>query len=300
MPRKLPRAHLTEPRQASNRLDSATLGRALRARRAAAGAARQSAAYRLVERIAHGPVAQVWRALNVRGDACIVKFPIEGLAEHRGAARLIEREWALLKLASQPGVVTALGLVDTDTGPGLVTEFLPGGDLVSLAGSDARHWAAAASDVATTLQALHGRGLVHRDLKLRNVLFDAGGRATLIDFALASRIGARSIGGGTAAYRRPGQRGNDAARPDEDVYAFAAVTYELLRGALPFGREPGSFAASGPTVALEPLAADVTEPYIAALAELVASVLRAEPEDPAGVLWEFQRVLQAIIRRTHA
>jgi serine/threonine protein kinase len=255
----------------------------------------------LVERIALGPVAQVWRARSAQGHACIVKFPIEGLAEHRGAARLIEREWTLLKLASQPGVVTAVGLVDACTGPGLMTEFLPGGDLVPLAGSDARHWAAAASDVAATVQGLHARGLVHRDLKLRNVLFDAGGRATLIDFALAGRIGDRGIGGGTAAYRRPDQRGGDAATPAEDVYAFAVMIYELLRCVLPFGREPGCFATPpGPAVALERLAGDATEPRVAALAELVASVLQAEPEDPAAVLQEFQRVLQAIIRRGHA
>lgn len=299
MPRKLPRAHLPEPRQASNRHGSVTLGRVLRARRAAAAAAHQSDAYQLVERISLGPVAQVWRARSAQGHACIVKFPIEGLAEHRGAARLIEREWMLLKLASQPGVATAIGLVDACTGPGLMTEYLPGGDLVPLAGGDARHWAAAASGVAATIQALHARGLVHRDLKLRNVLFDAGGHATLIDFALAGRIGARGIGGGTAAYRRPNQRDDGPARPDEDVYAFAVMIYELLRGALPLGREPGFFATASAS-ALERLSGDATEPRVEALAELVASVLQAEPEDPAAVLREFQRVLQAIIRRGHA
>ena len=57
--------------------------------------------------------------------------------------------------------------------------------LVSLAGGPARHWLGAALTLARTLEFVHDRGVVHGDVKARNVLFDAADRMRLADFAAA-------------------------------------------------------------------------------------------------------------------
>src|SRR5690606_35660851 len=94
-------------------------------------------------------------------------------------------------------------------------------------------WQAAFLGVVAALRHSHASGWVHRDVKARNVLLGADGRARLIDFGSAARLGARRpVGGLTPEHARP-------AAPDEpvqiadDAYAAAARLYELARGPRP-------------------------------------------------------------------
>jgi serine/threonine-protein kinase len=252
----------------------------------------------LLRHLGSGSVTQIWYARTVDGRPCAAKFPLPSWAGHRGVARLVEREWEFLELGAQKGVVKTFGLVTQDSGPMLLTEFLPGGDLVALAGSHPRYWAAALRDVALTLEAVHGRGIVHRDIKPRNVLFDAAGRATLIDFAVAMGIGRTSrVGGGTPAYQSPRHRQGAQAAPADDLHAFAVMVYELLTGQLPFGLMPDAKTLEtrppSPLKRVAPLARE--EPDIVALAELTEAELTRVSTEPAQALRLFQSTLQAII-----
>ena len=197
---------------------------------------------RLGPLLGQGGLSRVHDARTRDGRQVAVKLP---RADAPPAARaLIRREFKFLSEISHPNVVAASGLAtvphpppSASHDPGIVMEYLGGGDLVSLAGSPPRRWAPVAALVARAVEALHGDGIVHRDLKPRNVLLGSGDAPRLIDFALAARIGERAPkGGGTAAYRR----GNESGRGDaaDDVYALAALVYELWFGALPFGTRP--------------------------------------------------------------
>jgi len=210
---------------------------------------------------------------------------------------LIEREWEFLERAASVGVVKTLGLATQGPRPGLLTEYLPGGDFVPLAGSHPRNWAAAARELALALEGIHARGIVHRDVKPRNVLFDADGHTTLIDFALARRAGEASrAGGGTPAYQSLGHRREAPATPADDVHGFAAMIYELLAGELPFGRLPAlETLETRPAAPLLQRPALTEEPGIAALAELVQAVLSGSSADAAQTLTGFQSSLHAII-----
>jgi serine/threonine protein kinase len=240
-------------------------------------------------------MTEVWRVRSGDGRVCVAKCASANHAIDRGAARLLEREWELLRAGAGPGVVEAYGLERSEHGPILITAYLPNGDLVTLAGAHPRRWAGALRDLAGTLRALHGSGVVHRDVKPRNVLFDSAERATLIDFASAAYCGARvSAGGVTAAYRPPA-RASETASPVEDEAAFAAVVYELLAGRPPFALT-GSRAGSDGFV---PLAARQQwyedDPEIRALASLVDAVLGSSPKEPGSSLAVFQTALDAII-----
>jgi serine/threonine protein kinase len=239
--------------------------------------------WRCVELLGSGGDSQVWRATDAAGHSVALKF---SRVADTCAARLA-REHSMLASLAHRNVVASFGIVDVSGTAALALEYLPAGDLVALLGAHPRHWIAAACEIHAALAHLHERGFVHRDVKARNVLFAADGRARLIDFASVLPLGAPAgLGGTTAAHRAPGPRLGSAA-PSDDVYAFAVLLYELLAGRLPCGLG----GDAGPAVRL-----DATWPLVrtqdssaVALAERVLAVLRT----PDAGLSAFADVLES-------
>jgi serine/threonine protein kinase len=259
-----------------------------------------SAGFRLVASLGAGGSSEVWRALDEHGRSVALKIPRSGAQPHEALARL-EREHDVLAAVQHGHIVATYGLVRHREASALVLEYLPGGDLVALAGTHPRHWLRAARGVYAALAHVHGCGYAHRDVKARNVLFDARGRAKLIDFASAMPLGAAARGGGTtAAHARPGCSPIVAAA--DDAYAYAVLLYELFAGRLPYGpggRPSGRGAARtrlaspwrarrGPTAALAARVLDVLEaaegdePGLSVFADVLESAVAAELEPAAA------------------
>ena len=197
------------------------------------------AGWRFIERVGTGGSSDVWHALDPRGRPVALKIPRAALRPEDARARLA-CEYELLANVRHAHIVATFGLVERSGVCALALEYLPGGDLVALAGAHPRHWLPAARELHAVLEHLHARGYAHRDVKARNVLFDARGGARLIDFASALPIGAHAPSGGTtSAHRRDGLIATVTAA--DDAYAFAVLLYELLAGRLPYG--PGGRAA---------------------------------------------------------
>ena len=88
----------------------------------------------------------------------------------------------------------------------------------------------------------HEHGVIHRDLKPGNILFDQDNRPHIADFGLAVSLEAsfclslRNTMAGTAAYMAPEQvSGRKSLTTAVDIHALGAILYELLTGSPPFG-----------------------------------------------------------------
>ena len=253
----------------------------------------------LGELLGQGGMSQVREATTADGRRVAVKLPrIDG---DRAAGRmLIRREFGFLRGVSHPNIVALLGLAQIPRPtpaagfePGIVMEYLGGGDLVSLAGASPHQWAPVAAQVARAVDDLHDTGIVHRDLKPRNVLLGSGEVPHLIDFALAASIGGTVPGsGGTAAYQR-------AARVDEgavadDVHALAVLVYELWFGTLPFGRNPDPQARKHwgglPEFGTPPGVRGLRR-----LAGILTDVLAQRPAALSGGVGPLRRALESVV-----
>jgi serine/threonine protein kinase len=129
---------------------------------------------------------------------------------------------------------------------------------------------------------MHASGILHRDIKVRNVLLRPGDEPCLIDFSLAVAVGTRALqGGGTAGYQSVNQRQGGSPTVGDDVHSFAALIYELWTGTLPFSRNPS----------LEMLESGGIE-GLKSLADLVSKALRPTTKEPYEDISPFADALE--------
>ena len=124
----------------------------------------------------------------------------------------------------------------------VVSKYVQGTDLATRIRAHRLSWQQATQLVATVADALHyahKQGLVHRDVKPRNILIDLDGNPFVVDFGVALReenVGTGPTCAGTPAYMSPEQVRGEAHRVDgrSDVFGLGVVFYELLVGHPPF------------------------------------------------------------------
>ena len=197
-----------------------------------------------------------------------------------------EREARAAAALAHPNIVQLFDYGEEEGRPYMVLEYLPGGTLAerlpegaALQDDETR---SVATDVAAGLAHAHEHGVIHRDLKPGNVLFDAEGRAKVTDFGIAHVVGSDTLTEegtvlGTAAYISPEQVAGGPATPATDVYAFGVLLYRLLSGRFPF--------ESGNAMELARMHRDIEPPPLHSFrpdapADLAALAMAALAKDP--------------------
>ncbi len=179
----------------------------------------------------------------VRGEHVAVK--IFAAYDARGAGRdalaRFEREVKVLARIAHPNVVPLRDYVAD--GPAIVLGWMSGGTLearIAEGGASGITPARAVEIACALLSALgeaHRLGVLHRDVKPANVLFDEAGVTRLSDFGVAhlGDLSATATAGviGTLAYMSPEQREGRPATVESDEYAVGAILFEILTGERP-------------------------------------------------------------------
>ena len=201
--------------------------------------------YRLLSALGTGASAHVYLAEDVSLQRHVaVKVLQPGLAADGAFLKRFRAEARSVASLNHPHVLRVFDWGEDNDEPYLVLEYLGGGSLRDLLDRDVRlsHAQAAVlgADVAQGLAYAHVRGLVHRDVKPANLLFDEEGRVRIADFgvarALAEAAWTEPAGAmvGTARYISPEAAEGKPVDGRADVYSLALVLYEAVTGTVPF------------------------------------------------------------------
>jgi serine/threonine protein kinase/CheY-like chemotaxis protein len=206
------------------------------------------AGYRIEERIGRGGMGLVYRAehLNLRRRAAI-KIIAPELAESSGFRERFNREARIAAALQHPNIVTVYDAGEEEGLLYLAMQYIEGSDLASVLRSQGRLRPYRALDtcrqIAAALDAAHGLGLIHRDVKPANVLIE-GRTAFLTDFGLTKRVEGTQTeltkAGdvvGTIHYVAPEQIEGGRVDARTDIYSLGCVLYHCLTGELPFARD---------------------------------------------------------------
>ena len=242
--------------------------------------------YRLIERLAVGGSAEVWRAHDVQLDREVaVKRLHPHLLPDEASRRRLAAEARAAASLSHPVIVDVYDVDATGDAPALVMELVDGESLSARIDRDgplpARVAASVTADVAEALYHAHQRGVIHRDVKPGNVLLGGDGRTRLVDFGIAHSLAEASerltVTGtviGTLRSMAPEQLAAGPITPRTDLYGLGVVLHEALTGRPPYA--PGSPVALAEAQRAGPPSLDWIDP---ALAALLASSLAYDPAD---------------------
>lgn len=198
--------------------------------------------YRIVGMLDSGGQALVYRAVHptLPRDVAI-KIAHEPSSIDRS---LLKGDAELLCLLDHPNLVRVFDLDLHEGRPFVVMEFVRGRNLQQVAEQllPSPHLAAAwIAVIARALAYVHRCGVVHHDIKPKNILIDESGRPRLIDFGVARWRNVWSEGqagpsGGTVAFMAPEQARGESERvgAPADIFGLGAALYYLLLGAAPF------------------------------------------------------------------
>ena len=207
--------------------------------------------YLHLEWVASGGMGDLYRAIDdTLGRPVAVKLLATRFAADEDVRRRFHREaLTAARLSDLPNTVTIFDVGEWHGRPFIVMEYLGGGTLEHVLRGGAQpvpRVVAWLREAATSLDAAHARGVVHRDVKAANLLLDDEGHVRVVDFGIARAAGLDplTLTGtvlGSAGYLSPEQAQGRPASAASDCYGLAVVAYELLTGERPYARD--SYAA---------------------------------------------------------
>ncbi len=261
------------------------------------------AGYRIESCIARGGMSRVYRAEHIRlGRRDALKLLSNELMEDVRFRERFEREWRVAAGIDHPNIIPVFDAGEASGHFYIAMRYVETSDLRALLEREGRLDTGRAANIinqtASALDAAHGRGLVHRDIKPGNILIAAGDHVFLSDFGLAKLTAAdkgltrTGYFVGTVDYAAPEQiQGNASLDARTDVYGLGCVAYECLSGARPYEGESDLQLMYAHLQDPPPRITDVRPDVPAALDGVLGKALAKAKEDRYLTCGEFAAAL---------
>ncbi|MCC7517407.1 MAG: serine/threonine protein kinase [Pseudomonadales bacterium] len=262
--------------------------------------------YRIDRFLASGGMGSVHKGFDtlLQRDVAIKELDVNVSQDPQQTERFHQEALALAGL-THPHIVQIYDLVIENNRFWMVMELLPGGDLDRYL-EDKKPSVKVATNiiraVAEGLAFAHNKGIIHRDIKPMNILFNADGIPKLVDFGIAKLVQSTQsnvhtsdgLSLGSPTYMSPEQAaGSKQVDKRTDIYALGITFYKMLTGDAPFTGDVAAVMAQHITQAPQPPVA-----HNAAISELlnniVLKMLAKKPEDRFQSLEEFIAALDAL------
>ena len=252
----------------------------------------------------------MWRGVQPSvGREVAIKQIRRELATQPAFIRRFEAEAHLVARIEHPHIVPLIDYWRDPDSAYLVMRWLRGGTLERRLDDGPLTLAetlAVARQIGGALTAAHDHGVIHRDVRAANILFDESDNAFLTDFGIALEAAETSgpeaaLSPGTPAYSSPEQIRQQPLGPASDVFSLGVVLYECLAGALPFADSASASEVierqlNEPYPKLSELRTDVPEP----LADAVTTATAKDPTERFASMADFIRALDAAVAPTEA
>lgn len=191
--------------------------------------------YQPIALLGRGGMGAVYRAKDLStGREVAVKRLLETYRNDTRSELRFQREFHTLAGLRHPRIVEAYDYGRDARGAYYTMELLEGRDLREMSPLPPQQACRILRDVASALAFLHSRGLIHRDLKPRNVRSTLEGTVKLIDFGVLATVGATAELAGTASYVAPESVYGQVLDGRTDLYALGVVGYVLLTTRTPY------------------------------------------------------------------
>jgi len=206
--------------------------------------------YRVVEKIGEGGQGTVYKVIDTTLDRpAVIKVLPPDLTDSASNLVRFEREAKLASSLDHPNICTIFGLHKVGDTQFIAMQYVEGRNVREIVDGrplDLRRALSIAIQVTDALAAAHSRGIVHRDIKARNVMVTRSGTVKVLDFGLAKLIESPhavasdpqvtevGVPYGTSTYAAPEQAQGLKADHRADIFSTGVLLYEMLAGTWPF------------------------------------------------------------------
>src|SRR5581483_8187819 len=258
--------------------------------------------YEILEELGRGGMAIVFRARErqLERDVAIKVLPFS-LAFDREFVERFQREARTSAKLEHPNIIPIYRVGKSGRVIYFVMKFLRGKPLSTVLGARGSLTPAEIrqilAQVARALAYAHKSGIVHRDIKPDNIMFDEHGQAVVTDFGIAKAATGGKLTGtgmsiGTPHYMSPEQARAQPLDGRSDVYSLGVVAFQCLAGRVPFDADD-SFSIGYKHI-MEALPVPPLDGYDQhTLFEIVRKMMAKAPEDRFQTADELVQVLEA-------
>ncbi|MGH7526709.1 MAG: serine/threonine-protein kinase, partial [Gemmatimonadales bacterium] len=206
-----------------------------------------AAEYQIIEELGRGGMAMVYRARDrqLEREVAIKVLPFS-LAFDSEFVERFQREARTAAQLEHPNIIAIYRVGRSGRVTYFVMKFLRGGSLSTLLGERKKLMPPEIRrlllEAGSALGYAAQRGIVHRDIKPDNIMFDEFGQCVLTDFGIAKAASGQKLTGtgmsiGTPHYMSPEQARAQAIDGRSDIYSLGVVAYQCLAGAVPYDGE---------------------------------------------------------------